>query len=116
MLSRNEVLCTINDLYDTLGDGPEDYITAKFIEVGRERVYEDSTRKYGCAVKWVDEDGANHVTSFADYRRNKVDKLPDWMSFDDFCCEYHKELAHDYSMDVKEAERAYDETHGADGK
>lgn len=124
MIGKGELIVSVIELYDALealkmeqgrqtlalakpadADGHElSKIDARMLEVGRIRAYESCMYSwFECKATKDEETGAINVTPYAQWLKEKVRSVPDYMSKTDFYEYFADRLQTDYEREKQDA-------------
>ena len=91
----------INDVDDE--EDPRAYQKARIMEYGRNKIVEEALSYWDSVKVRRGEDGQLIVQEFADWRKERVDKVPEFLSREDFYVLMDSELRETYELRKREA-------------
>lgn len=106
---KNERLKTLNADIATIaaptecGSDPYAYAKVRIMEAGREKLVHDAFRYWRDVTVRRNDDGSLSVEKFEKWRKNNVDKVPDFMSREDFYKLMDAEIRAEYEKEKRKA-------------
>ena len=106
---KNERLKTLNADIATIaaptecGSDPYAYAKVRIMEAGREKLVHDAFRYWRDVTVRRNDDGSLSVEKFEKWRKNNVDKVPDFMSREDFYKLMDAEMRAEYEKEKRKA-------------
>lgn len=106
---ENERLKTFNSDIATIaaptecGSDPYAYAKARIMEAGREKLAHDAFRYWRDVTVRRNDDGSLSVEKFEKWRKDNVDKVPDFMSREDFYKLMDAEIRAEYEKEKRKA-------------